>query len=338
MKLIDRLRNIHLIRCITALLLMLVVAMVICDITIAYAAKDRLYDKVKDVPHRKVGLVLGTSPISSWTDRRNYYFDNRIKAAADLYNAGKVEWLIVSDGDYRKDNGYDEPVAMRDSLMKQGVDATHIVLDYDGTRTFNSIAKVRDVYGQDSIIIISQKYHNERALYQATRLGIDAIGLNAETPVGMRTPIWWRNRGREVLARVKVYWEIKTDKTFSYSDTINPFAKLMPFPNKLRNVLIWDVEWEECHGHESMELTDSLQKRICKFVELSPNYIVYRMDQLGCFNDSINYDLMTLMDDGYVFTRDDKESLANYLCKFTSIYNYIATHFRISRHNGQWPY
>ena len=95
---------------------------------------------------------------------------------------------------------------MRDSLMKQGVDSTRIILDYDGTRTLNSIAKMRDVYCQDSITIISQEYHNERALYLAKHLGIDAIAFNAKTP-GQHTS-WWRNRGREVLARVKLFIDV----------------------------------------------------------------------------------------------------------------------------------
>lgn len=178
-----------------------------CDIKVEKNAVGKTYENVDSVPHRMVGLVLGTSPISTWNGRRNYYFDHRIKAAADLYNAGKVDWLVVSGGDYRNtENGYDEPVAMRDSLIKQGVDSIHIVLDYDGTRTLNSIAKMRDVYRQDSIVIISQEYHNERALYQAKHLGIDAIGYNAKTP-GRRTS-WWRNRGREVLARVKLFIDI----------------------------------------------------------------------------------------------------------------------------------
>lgn len=182
-------------------------AIVVCDQSVTHNANDRLYDDLDSIPHRKVGLLLGTSPISTWNGRRNYYFDYRIKAGADLYKAGKVDWLVVSGGDYRNtENGYDEPVAMRDSLMKQGVDSTRIVLDYDGTRTLNSIAKMRDVYCQDSIIIISQKYHNERALYQAKHLGIDAIGYNSKTS-GRRTS-WWRNRGREVLARVKLFIDI----------------------------------------------------------------------------------------------------------------------------------
>ncbi len=84
-------------------------------------------------------LILGTSPVSIWTNRRNFYFDHRIKAGAELYKAGKVDWLVVSGGDYRNtENGYDEPMAMRDSLIKQGVDSARIVLDYDGTRTLNS--------------------------------------------------------------------------------------------------------------------------------------------------------------------------------------------------------
>lgn len=195
-----------------AILLCLTVAvMVVCDLTVGHAAKDKLYDSVEEIPHRKVGLVLGTSPVSSWNGRRNYYFDQRIKAAAALYKAKKVDWLVVSGGDYRNtENGYDEPVAMRDSLITQGVDSARIILDYDGTRTLNSIAKMRDVYRQDSIIIISQEYHNERALYQAKHLGIDAIGFNAITP-GRRTS-WWRNRGREILARVKLFIDIARNK------------------------------------------------------------------------------------------------------------------------------
>ena len=183
------------------------VIMIICDQIVSHTANDKLYENIDSIPHRSVGLILGTSPISTWNGRRNYYFDHRIKAGAELYKTGKVDWLVVSGGDYRNtENGYDEPVAMRDSLIKQGVDSARIILDYDGTRTLNSLAKIRDIYRQDSIIIISQKYHNERALYQAKHLGFDAIAYNAHTP-GSRTS-WWRNRGREVLARVKLFMDI----------------------------------------------------------------------------------------------------------------------------------
>ena len=190
-----------------AIIVVFIAIIATCDILVSNNASGKTYDEVDSIPHRKVGLILGTSPISTWNGRRNYYFDHRITAGADLYKAGKVDWLVVSGGDYRNtENGYDEPVAMRDSLMKQGVDSTRIILDYDGTRTLNSIAKMRDVYCQDSITIISQEYHNERALYQAKHLGINAIAFNAKTP-GRRTS-WLRNRGREVLARVKLFIDL----------------------------------------------------------------------------------------------------------------------------------
>ena len=183
------------------------IGVAICVIHVSDNAKGRLYYDVDSIPHRKVGLILGTSPISTWSGTRNHYFDHRIQAGAELYKTGKVDWLVVSGGDYRKSGrGYDEPIAMRDSLIKQGVDSARIVLDYDGTRTLNSIAKIRDVYCQDSITIISQKYHNERALYLAKHIGINAIGFN--TKIYGRCTSLWRNRGREVLARVKLFIDI----------------------------------------------------------------------------------------------------------------------------------
>lgn len=194
---------------IIALLMFVAIASVVfvCDLMVSKNAEGRTFDDTGSVPHRRVGLILGTSPVSTWNGRRNYYFDHRVKAGAELYNAGKVDWLVVSGGDYRNsEDGYDEPTAMRDSLMKQGVDSARIILDYDGIRTLNSIAKMRDVYCLDSIIIISQKYHNERALYQAKHLGIDAIAYNAVTPAHRSS--WLRNRGREVLARVKLFVDI----------------------------------------------------------------------------------------------------------------------------------
>lgn len=103
--------------------LICIIVVVICDQSVAYNAEGRLYDNADSIPHRKVGLILGTSPVSTWNGRRNYYFDHRIKAGAELYKAGKVDWLLVSGGDYRNsENGYNEPVAMRDSLIMQGVD------------------------------------------------------------------------------------------------------------------------------------------------------------------------------------------------------------------------
>lgn len=190
--------------------------MAVCDRLVDYAAKGRLYDEVGRIPHREVGLVLGTSPISSWNGKKNWYFEYRMRSAAELYNAGKVDRLVVSGGNYTSEGGYDEPSCMRRELIARGVNPNHIIMDYGGTRTLNSIVKIHDVYHCDSIIIISQKFHNERALYQARDMGIDAIALNAKSLEG--TKAWWRNRAREVLARVKLFIDLAIGERPEFSD------------------------------------------------------------------------------------------------------------------------
>lgn len=211
--------------CGTVIVTALVITIVaVCDCMVSYHAKERIYTNIESVPRRSVGIVLGTSPVSTWNGRKNWYFTYRIQAAAELYNNGKVDKLIVSGGDYRNSekNGYDEPVAMRDSLMQLGVPANKIILDYDGTRTLNSIAKAKSVYKTDSVILISQEYHNERALYQANYLGVDAIGYCAKTP--RHKSSWLRNRGRECLARVKLFVDIIRGIEPDIKETMQPTA------------------------------------------------------------------------------------------------------------------
>ena len=141
---------------------------------VSYNSLGRTFDNVADVPAHEYGLLLGTSPITPG-GARNFYFNNRIKATVELYKAGKIKRIIASGGDYWLDengeprkNGCNELRSMRDSLVKYGVPWDAISLDYDGTRTLNSIVKAKDVYGLDSCIIISQQYHNSSFGFRLT--------------------------------------------------------------------------------------------------------------------------------------------------------------------------
>lgn len=188
-------------------LLVVFIVIIVCDVLVTSNAKARTFDDVSDVPHNKVGLLLATSPITPQGEH-NYYFDNRVKAADELYKAGKVDFIIASGGDYTQEqaNGCDEPSAIRDSLVARGIPENRIVLDYDGTRTLNSIAKAREVYDLDSLTLISQKYHNERALYLADKHGLHAVGYNAApSPVRSKRI---KNTLREYLARVKMFIDV----------------------------------------------------------------------------------------------------------------------------------
>lgn len=176
-----------------------------CYASVSINALGRTFDKVEDIQHQEYGLLLGTSPFTA-QGARNFYFENRIKSAAELYKAGKIRQIIVSGGDYTRTLGFDEPRAMTDSLVAHGVPYTAIIRDYNGSRTLNSIVKAKDTYHLDSVILISQKYHNERAIAQADKYGLKAIGYNAPHSHIKRNQI--KNILREFPARVKLYLDL----------------------------------------------------------------------------------------------------------------------------------
>src|SRR5581483_1949925 len=170
-----------------------------CNKTITDNAKNKLYSNVNNIPYNKVGLLLGTSKFNGH-GYDNYFYTYRIQAAAELIQKKKIKYLIISGDNSTKD--YNEPATMKADLVKAGVDSTIIYLDYAGFRTFDSIKRAKEIFGQDSITIISQQFHNERAIYLATKEGMTAIGYNAKdigAAHGFKTHL------REKLARVKVF-------------------------------------------------------------------------------------------------------------------------------------
>jgi SanA protein len=138
-------------------------------------ADARSTSDVTRVHSAKVALVLGTAPIGP-EGGPNRYLVYRLDAAAALWHAGKVEYLLVSG---HRDGGYDEPTAMRDGLMARGVPAAAIYRDFGGDRTRDSVLRARDVYGQKELVIVSQRFHVGRALFIACHGGIDAWGFDA---------------------------------------------------------------------------------------------------------------------------------------------------------------
>ena len=181
------------------LIAVVILLMWLFDYLITSNARGKLYDDVAQVPKRKVALVLGTSPIGR-DGNTNVFFKHRIDAAAQLYKAGKVKYLLLSGDNHRND--YNEPVEMQKALMAKGVPASALILDYAGFRTLDSVVRALEVFGQDDIIIVSQKFHNERAIYLAEHYGMKAIGLNAKDAVGYRAK---KVSFREFFARTKVF-------------------------------------------------------------------------------------------------------------------------------------
>lgn len=181
---------------------------VICNRVVTMNAEGRLYDSVDSIPYRKVALVLGTNPQAKINGKENLYFNYRIDKAAELYFAGKVSYLLLSGDNSRED--YNEPEAMRDSLLAKGIPEKVIVLDYAGFRTLDSVVRCKEIFGQDSITIVSQYFHNERAIYIADKRGLNVIAINAKDGKIWKYPP--RRILREWISRVKLFVDELTNK------------------------------------------------------------------------------------------------------------------------------
>jgi len=171
-------------------------------LTISRATDSFVFTELDDLPEREFALVLGTTPRLR-NGNPNIYFDYRMDAAARLWRSGKVQRLILS-GD-NLDHRYDEPKYMRNALVERGVDEQVLVLDRAGVRTFDSVIRARVTYGIEDPIIVSQEFHNRRALYIARHFGIDAVGFNARD-VGPDQGL--RTKTREAFARVKTLLDL----------------------------------------------------------------------------------------------------------------------------------
>ena len=186
--------------------------MIICNQIVVNNAKGKVFSNIDSIKYNKVGLLLGTTPQARLTKVTNYFFIYRIDAAEQLYKAGRIEKIIIS-GDEHSLDGVNEPECMRDSLVARGVPANAIILDGKGYRTICSVVNANKVFGLKSFTIISQKFHNERAIYQAEHLGLDVENIqayNARDPKSRRA---YLTTIREYFARVKMFLDLMTAKT-----------------------------------------------------------------------------------------------------------------------------
>ena len=173
----------------------------------------RIYSSVNDIPARKVGMVLGCPEYSN--GRPSPIIAGRLQAAAELYHAGKVQILVVSGADY-PERFYNEIPAMKRGLVVLGVPEDAIIGDEKGLRTLDSILRMRDVFGYDNFITVSQRDHCERAIYLADHHGITTIGFEAGISSGLYLDEWLGSAIRAPLSNVKAILDIAIDRHAKY--------------------------------------------------------------------------------------------------------------------------
>jgi SanA protein len=196
----------NMMRILVELFVVLIMVVLFADMRIS--AQSRFcFNGLDEIPAKKLAVVLGTSKYRVSGGINNYY-RNRIAAAAELYHANKVEFLLISGDNSLKE--YDEPTTMKRDLVKEGVPAERIFLDYAGFRTFDSMVRCKAVFGETDVIVVSQQFHNERALYIASHKGMNAIGYNAadvDRFYGLKTMT------RERLARIRTLLDVNVLNT-----------------------------------------------------------------------------------------------------------------------------
>lgn len=184
------------------LFLLVIVALLISNYTINKSSEKLLFSKTSETPKKRVGIILGTVKYLS-NNQVNLYYKYRLQAAVELYKAQKISYILVSGDNSAKD--YDEPTSFKEDLITLGVPSEKIYLDYAGFRTLDSMVRAKEIFGIKDCIIISQKFHNQRAIFLAKRNGIKAIGYSAKDvpkPYGLKTQI------REKFARAKVFIDL----------------------------------------------------------------------------------------------------------------------------------
>lgn len=189
----------------------LLILIFVCDHLISSNAEGRLYTDVASAPQYEVGLLLGTAPQTRISRRPNQFFIYRIDAAETLYKAGKVKSILIS-GDENSLDGINEVECMRDSLVARGVPDTAIILDGKGFRTLDAVVRATNVYNKHNYIVISQKFHNERAIYLAEHSGLEVENLSGFNAAKVTSYMSIMTYVREYFARVKVFIDILTDK------------------------------------------------------------------------------------------------------------------------------
>jgi len=174
-----------------------------CSYAVEKNAAGKTYNDVSTIPYNRVGLLLGTCKTMKNHKTINPFWQHRLDAAYDLWKAKKIDRILIS-GDNGW-HGYNEPQDFLDAFLALGIPDSCLICDFAGFRTHDSVIRCKKVFGQNKVTIISQEFHNDRALFIARKYNMDAIGYNAKD-VGFRNGL--RTAIREKLARVNLFLDL----------------------------------------------------------------------------------------------------------------------------------
>ena len=184
-------------------------------ITTLYAM-NRIYQK-ENAPQEGTAIVFGAGLRRDGTPTP--ILRDRVETAASLYLSGRVEHLLMS-GDGRAEN-YDEPEAMRQFALSLGVPDEAIFLDRAGSRTYDTCYRAKEVFGLESALLVTQKFHLPRALFLCNALGLNASGVEANNRRFWRgSMLIWHLR--EQFATVGAFLDVYVNNPYRASSQAAP--------------------------------------------------------------------------------------------------------------------
>ena len=156
-------------------------------------------------------LVLGAGV---WGDGPSHLLEERLNKGVEVYNTGCTNRILMT-GDHGREE-YDEVNVMKSFAIEKGAVAEEVFMDHAGFSTYESMYRAKEVFQVKKVVIVTQKYHLYRAVYNARKLGIDAYGVPADGQYNFSLPVRAYNNFRESLARCKdfIWCIIKPEPTY----------------------------------------------------------------------------------------------------------------------------
>jgi len=162
---------------------------------------------VDDVPAERVAIVFGAGLLRDGS--AGPVLRDRVETAAQLYQQGKVEKVLMS-GDNRFAN-YNEPEAMRQYALDLGIPDSAIVLDYAGRRTYDTCYRASVIFQVDAAILVTQSFHLPRALFLCNSFGVESTGVEANNTYFRKVSrLYWNTR--ELFATTQAVWDVRVSR------------------------------------------------------------------------------------------------------------------------------
>ncbi len=197
--------------CLVCILLLACVPLLINAYMISFSSKYILTQEEYKEMNFDCVLVLGAGV---WGDSPSHMLEERLNKSIEVYNSKCTNRLLMSGDHGQKE--YDEVNVMKNFAIEKGAVSNEVFMDHAGFSTYESMYRSRDVFEVESVVIVTQKYHLYRAIYDARKLGLDAYGVEADGQYDYHISVRTYNNFRESLARCKdfIWCIIKPEPTF----------------------------------------------------------------------------------------------------------------------------